>query len=140
MDVIYNGIISSIAYFVAGVVVLFIGFVVLDLLTPGKLRDLVFIENRGGAAILAAAQQIALAAIIVSVILSSDDNLRLGIVETLLYGLLGVVFQALALVGLEVSIPGRFRDVVMDAKVKPRAVLAGVTFVVIGLINAVALS
>lgn len=63
-----------------------------------------------------------------------------GLGETLIYGALGILLQTIALLALEVAIPGRFRDVVMDAKVRPRAALAAVTFIVIGVINAVALS
>lgn len=134
------GVPATIAYFAAGILVLVVGFVVLDLLTPGKLRELVFVENRAGAATLAAAQQIALGMIIFSVIRASDDRLWVGISETLIYGAIGITAQALALLVLEALVPGRFRDVVMDAKLRPRAAMAGVTLVVIGLINAVALS
>lgn len=134
------GVPATIAYFAAGILVLVVGFVVLDLLTPGKLRELVFVENRAGAATLAAAQQIALGMIIFSVIRASDDLLWVGISETLIYGAIGIAAQALALLVLEALVPGRFRDVVMDAKLRPRAAMAGVTLVVIGLINAVALS
>ncbi|MFC3850447.1 DUF350 domain-containing protein [Corynebacterium hansenii] len=134
------GVPATIAYFATGIVVLAVGFVVLDLLTPGNLRELVFVENRAGAAALASAQQIALGMIIVSVIRASDDRLWIGIAETLIYGAIGIVAQGLALLVLEALVPGRFRDVVMDAKLRPRAVMAGVTLVVIGLINAVALS
>lgn len=134
------GVPATIAYFAAGILVLVVGFVVLDLLTPGKLRELVFVENRAGAATLAAAQQSALGMIIFSVIRASDDRLWVGISETLIYGAIGIAAQALALLVLEALVPGRFRDVVMDAKLRPRAAMAGVTLVVIGLINAVALS
>lgn len=134
------GIPATIGYFLAGALILVVGFYILDLLTPGRLRDLVFLENRAGAAVIAGAQQIALACIVVSVILASDDNLLTGLGETLIYGALGILLQTIALLALEVAIPGRFRDVVMDAKVRPRAALAAVTFIVIGVINAVALS
>lgn len=134
------GVPTTIGYFFAGALVLAVGFIVLDLLTPGKLRDLVFIENRAGAALIAGAQQVALACIVVSVIRASDDALMTGLGETLVYGALGIVLQAVALLVLEALTPGRFRDVVMDAKVRPRAALAATTFIVIGVINAVALS
>ena len=134
------GVPATIGYFLAGALVLVVGFIVLDLITPGKLRDLVFLENRAGAAMIAGSQQIALACIVVSVIRASDDALMIGLGETLVYGALGIVLQAASLLVLEALIPVRFRDVVMDAKVRPRAVLAATTFIVIGVINAVALS
>ncbi|EEB63627.1 DUF350 domain-containing protein [Corynebacterium amycolatum] len=134
------GVPATIGYFLAGALVLVVGFIVLDLITPGKLRDLVFLENRAGAAMIAGSQQIALACIVVSVIRASDDDLMMGLGETLVYGALGIVLQAASLLVLEALIPGRFRDVVMDAKVRPRAMLAATTFIVIGVINAVALS
>lgn len=46
-------ILGTLAYFGVSVVVLVIGFVVLDLMTPGRLRDLVFIEHLPNAALIA---------------------------------------------------------------------------------------
>ena len=73
------GVPATIGYFLAGALVLVVGFIVLDLITPGKLRDLVFLENRAGAAMIAGSQQIALACIVVSVIRASDDALMIGL-------------------------------------------------------------
>lgn len=134
------GVPATLMYFVAGAAVLIVGFIVLDLLTPGKLRDLVFVENRAGAATLAGAQQIALVLIIAAVVRAADDRLLVGVTETLIYGAIGIVLQTVALIIMELLVPGRFRDVVMDARLQPRAMLAATTMVVVGAVNAIALS
>ena len=50
-----QGVVAAILYFAVGVTVLIAGFLMVDLLTPGSLRRLVFIERRPNAVVLASA-------------------------------------------------------------------------------------
>ena len=52
----------EVSYFLVGTSVLVLGFIVVDVLTPGKLRQLVFVDRRPNAVILACANYIAVAA------------------------------------------------------------------------------
>ena len=107
-----DGIGVSLAYFGVGALVLAVGFVVLDVLTPGSLRQHIFIDHRPNAAALHVASSVALAIIVVTVMTNASDDLLWGIVDVVVYGLLGVVFQAVTMVILELVVPGRFRDLV----------------------------
>lgn len=130
-----DSILATFAYFGVAAVLLLAGFVVLDLLTPGKLYRAVFVDHHVNAAVIASAHQIALGAVLVTAIVHSFDLL-----ETAVYGLVGIVLQALALVILEALIPGRFRDLVEDTKPRAGTFCASVILIVIGAINAACLT
>ena len=83
-----QGVLATLLYFVIGFAVLALGFVVLDVLTPGNLRRQVYTDRNPNAAILLAANHLALALIVVTAILTSDDSLGQGLVDSLVYGLL----------------------------------------------------
>lgn len=134
-DTLLSASLGTVAYFVLAAVILLVGFLILDLLTPGKLLELVFVHHHPNAAILAAAQQIALGIIIVSAIFHSSDVLAVGLVETAVYAVIALVLQCVALVLVEVLTPG-FRALVEDPKLRSGAVVVAVTLVVIAAINA----
>ena len=133
-------ILGTLAYFGVSVVVLVIGFVVLDLMTPGRLRDLVFIEHLPNAALIAGAQQIALGVIIVSAILHSSADLLFGLLDVVVFAGIGLVLQTGALVLVEWFVPGRFRDLVVDPKPRSGVFVAATTIIVVGAINAACLT
>ena len=68
-------------YFVVGVGVLGLGFLALDLLTPGNLRSQVYTQRKPNAAILLGANHLALAVIVTTAIMTSSDSLLQGLVE-----------------------------------------------------------
>ena len=64
---------------------------------PGKLRQLVFVDRRPNAVVLACANYIALAAVIISAITNSYSKLGQGLVGVAVYGIIGVVLQGIAM-------------------------------------------
>lgn len=134
-----TGITGTLAYFVLAAVILIVGFVILDLITPGKLHELVFVHHLPNAAVITIAQQVSIGIIVVTAVLNSSDILTEGLVETAVFGVLGLVIQVLVMVLLEVFIPGRFRDLVEDPKLRSGAVVAAVVLVVVGAVNAACL-
>ena len=54
-----EGILASVVYFAIALIVLALSFVVQDLLTPGRLRDQVFVHHLPNAAVMAGSQLIA---------------------------------------------------------------------------------
>lgn len=135
-----NGIGVSLAYFGVGALLLAVGFVMLDLLTPGSLRQHVFIDHRPNAAALHAASALALAIIIVTVMTNASDSLMWGLVDVAVYGLLGIVFQAVTLVILELVVPGRFRDLVSAPTFSTASIAVAATLVAVGAVNAAAIA
>ncbi|WP_156736978.1 DUF350 domain-containing protein, partial [Mycobacterium sp. E3298] len=53
LGTITQGVVAVVLYFAVGVVVLIAGFLMVDVLTPGNLRQLVFIDKRPNAVVLA---------------------------------------------------------------------------------------
>lgn len=134
-----NGVAGTLAYFVLAAVILVVGFVILDLITPGKLHELVFVHHLPNAAVITVAQQVSIGIIVVTAVLTSSDNLTQGLIETAVFGALGLVIQVIVMALLEVFTPGRFRDLVEDPKLRSGAVVASVLLVVVGAVNAACL-
>ncbi len=139
-DALIQNVVSSVLYFVVGVLVLAAGFVMVDVLTPGNLRRQVFVERRPNAVAVTAAMDVSLAAIIITAIHSSSDRLGQGLIDTLIYGLIGVALQGLALVAVELLAPGHFRNDIHSEDFHPAAVAVAVVLLAVGGINAAALT
>ena len=135
-----DGVLATLLYFAIGFVVLALGFVALDLLTPGNLRTQVYTDHNPNAAVLLAANHLALATIVVTSIMTSADELGQGLVDTAVYGLLGVALQALALRLLDAAVPGHLRDIVNEPRMSGSAWAIAASLVAIGAVNAAALS
>lgn len=138
--VLLQSVVSAVLYFVVGIVVLVAGFVMVDALTPGKLRREVFVDRRPNAVVITAAMDVSLALIIVAAIRASSDQLGQGLLDTLVYGLVGVALQGIALAILEAAVPGRFRGFIDAEEFHPASIAAAVVLIVVGGINAVALT
>ncbi|MGZ4584143.1 MAG: DUF350 domain-containing protein [Mycobacterium sp.] len=135
-----QGVVAVVLYFAVGVVVLIAGFLMVDVLTPGNLRQLVFIDKRPNAVVLASAMYIALAIVIISAIASSYSQLGQGLVGVAVYGLVGVVLQGGALVILQIAVPGKFREHVDEPELHPAAFAPATMLVAVGGVIAAAIS
>lgn len=135
-----DGVLATLLYFAVGIAVLSLGFLVLDLLTPGDLRTQVYVDGNPNAAILLGANHLALAVIVVTSITTSSDSLGQGLVDTAVYGLVGVALQAVALRLLDAFVPADLRGLVREPRMSGAAWAVAVTLVGIGAVNAAALS
>ena len=135
-----QGVVAAILYFAVGVTVLIAGFLMVDLLTPGSLRRLVFIERRPNAVVLASAMYVALAIVIISAITSSYSQLGQGLLGVAVYGMLGVVLQGGALLILQIAVRGRFREHVDEPMLHPAAFATATMLVAVGGVIAAAIS
>jgi uncharacterized membrane protein YjfL (UPF0719 family) len=140
LNPVLKGALATVLYFLVGTAVLIIGFVVVDVLTPGNLRQLVFIDRRPNAVVLACANYIALAAVIISAIANSYSQLGQGLVGVAVYGLIGVVLQGIALLTLHFVIPGNFHEHVDEPELHPAAFAIAVMLLAVGGVTAAALS
>ena len=99
------------AYTGVGLALLLVGFWVLDLLTPGKLAQRVWRDGEPGAAIVSAAGALGLGLIVFTAIwrnATSGFGTALG--YTVVFGLVGVVLQAVAFVVLDRLTPDKLGD------------------------------
>jgi len=98
LNPVVKGAVATILYFLVGMAVLVLGFIMVDVLTPGKLRQMVFVDRRPNAVVLACAMYIALATVIISAIANSYSQLGQGLVGVAVNA--GVLFIAVGTIGL----------------------------------------
>ncbi|MDT0380326.1 DUF350 domain-containing protein [Streptomyces sp. DSM 42041] len=106
----------ALLYGLVGFVVMLAGFVVLDLLTPGKLAAVVWTDRNKGAAVVLGGQMLGLGWVIAQAIGASESEAGLaeGLFSTFLYGAAGVVMMTLVFVMVAVLTPGRLGATVFD--------------------------
>ncbi|MFV0495000.1 DUF350 domain-containing protein [Mycobacterium sp.] len=135
-----QGVTATVLYFLAGATVLVGGFLMVNVLTPGNLRTLVFVERRPNAVVLASAMYTALAIVIIAAIRTSSNQLGQGLLDVVVYGIVGVGLQGAALVLLEIAVPGRFRDHIAAERLHPAAFATAAMLLAVGGVIAAALS
>jgi uncharacterized membrane protein YjfL (UPF0719 family) len=114
LDDLVRGVLATLAYAAVGTVVLALGYVVLDAITPGNLRHLVYEDHNRNAAVLAGANVLALSGIVTTAIVTADDDLGKGVLDATVYGLLGIVLLAAAFKVLDKLTPGNLGQICTD--------------------------
>ena len=137
---VFRGAVATILYFLVGMAVLVVGFFMVDVLTPGKLRQLVFIDRRPNAVVVAGAMYFALTTVIVSAIVNSFSQLVQGLVGVAVYGLMGVVLLGIALLTMHLVIPGDFHEHVDDPELHPGSFAVALILLAVGGVTAAAVS
>lgn len=140
LDPVIKGVVATVLYFLVGMGILVVGFLMVDVLTPGKLRHLVFVDRRPNAVVLACAMYLALAAVIISAIANSYSQLGQGLVGVAVYGLVGVALQGIALLALHLVVPGHLREHIDEPDLHPAAFATAVMLLAVGGVTAAALS
>ena len=135
-----TGLGQGLAYGVAAIAMLIVGFAVIDALTPGELPDLIWRDRNVNATVVAGTGLFGIGIIVVTSILTSHDDFVKGIVDTIGYGLLGVMLFAVAFKLTDWFTPGDLGDTVVDSTFHPAAAITGVVNVVMGMAIAAAIS
>ena len=134
------GVVATLAYAGVGLSILTFGYVVLDLITPGKLRELVFAERNVNASVVVCGNVLALAAIVTTAILESDDDLSTGLIQAASYGLLGVALQAVAFKIIDIVTPGHLGHIVTDRRPDPASAVVAVFSLALGAVLSAAIT
>ncbi len=135
-----KGVVATILYFLVGMAVLIVGFLMVDLLTPGNLRQLVFIDRRPNAVVVACSMYIALTTVIVSAIANAYSQLGQGLVGVAVYGLMGVLLLGVAMLSVHFLIPGNFHEHVDDPALHPGSFAVAMMLLAVGGVTAAAVS
>lgn len=124
-------------YAVVGVVLMLIGFYAIDFTTPGKLSDLV----RGGrpnAVVVTASGMLSMAFIIVIAIFGSTGDLGAGLIQSVVFGLVGIIAQVLAVRLLEWTTRLDVGSTIESEKFAPASLVVAAVHVALGLVVAAA--
>jgi uncharacterized membrane protein YjfL (UPF0719 family) len=140
---------ATLVYAVMGLGLLVLGYVLIDLLTPGHLGralvgDAPDREGRGrgpsyGAAVILSSSLLANGLVIFTALWTNvAAGLGTAVLWTLVFGVLGLVLQAVAFVLVDAVVPGRLADVIFEHdRVHPAAwVMASAHLAVAGIVAA----
>jgi uncharacterized membrane protein YjfL (UPF0719 family) len=130
----------TLAYGVVGVVLMAVGYALVDVATPGKLHELIWVERNRNAALLLASNLAGVGIIVVAAIAASADDFVLGIVGAAAYGVLGLVIMAAAFLLLDVATPGKLGEILVDPQPHPAVWVSAVVHLATGAIIAAAIS
>lgn len=140
LNPVLKGAVATILYFGVGMAVLLVGFYAVDVLTPGKLRQLVFIDRRPNAVVVAGAMYIALTVVIITAIVNSYSQLGQGLLGVAVYGLMGVILLGFALLTMHLLIPGSFHEHIDEPELHPGSFAVALILLAVGGVTAAAVA
>ncbi|WP_328535601.1 DUF350 domain-containing protein [Streptomyces sp. NBC_00344] len=119
MNDIVNGLGRAAVYGALGVVLLILGIVLVDLLTPGKLGRQIWEERNRNAATLLSSALLGIGGIVFTSIWTTYDDFGKGLASTALFGLLGLVMMAVAFLIVDLVTPGKLGATLVEQEPHP---------------------
>ncbi|WP_338678054.1 DUF350 domain-containing protein [Streptomyces sp. SCSIO 30461] len=119
MTDIVNGLGRATAYGALGVVLLILGIVLVDVLTPGKLGRQIWEERNRNAAVLLSSALLGIGGIVFTSIWTTYDDFTKGLVSTAAFGLLGLVLMAVAFLIVDLVTPGKLGATLVENEPHP---------------------
>jgi uncharacterized membrane protein YjfL (UPF0719 family) len=140
VQTLFTDLLVTLAYGVVGVALMAVGYVLVDVATPGKLHELIWAERNRNAALLLASNLAGVGIIVVAAIAASADDFALGLVGAAAYGILGLVIMAASFLLLDMATPGRLGEILVDPEPHPAVWVSAVVHLATGAIIAAAIS
>lgn len=119
MSDIVNGLGRTTAYGALGVVLLILGIVLVDILTPGKLGRQIWEDRNRNASILLSSALLGIGGIVFTAIWTTYDDFAKGLVSTAVFGLLGLVLMGVAFLVVDLVTPGKLGATLVDPEPHP---------------------
>ncbi len=129
---------STFAWLGTAAALMIVGFIVVDLLTPGDLRKQV--SQNLNAGLLVGGKMIAVGIIVFSAIWTAPDALDEGLLEAVLYSVLGLVMSAGAFLLVDLALPVHLRTLVEEEDFDPATCVAVGAEIGLALVVAAAIS
>jgi uncharacterized membrane protein YjfL (UPF0719 family) len=126
------------AYTALGLVLLIIGFFAVDMTTPGRLTTIIRMNRNANATLLAVCGVAGVGLVVAASIFASGGKLLEGLIATLVWGLVGIVAQQLAMLVVRLLLGIDVTGLMNKEKLEPSAILLGAMQAAVGLITAVA--
>jgi uncharacterized membrane protein YjfL (UPF0719 family) len=134
-----RGIGAILLYGVIGLLLMFAGFYAIDWTTPGKLSKLVH-AGLPNAVIVTASGMLAMSFIVVVAIFNSASDLTEGLITSLVYGLLGIIVQVVAVRLLEWATRIDVASTIESEEFAPVSIVVAAAHIGLGLVVAVGIS
>jgi uncharacterized membrane protein YjfL (UPF0719 family) len=122
------------------IVLLAVGYVVIDRLTPGDLGQLICVDRNVNAAVVLGSGLLAIGTVITTSILTSLDGFLPGLVSAFAFGVLGIVLLAVAFLVADRLTPGDLGEIVTNATPSPAAWVVAANHIALGAILSAAIS
>jgi len=119
MDTVQHGMLVSLAFTAVGVVLLTCGFLLIDWLTPGRLRHQIWIERNRNAAVFLSSSLLGIAAIVFTAIVATNSGPWTGLARAAVFGALGLLLMAIAFRLVDLLTPGRLGEMMVDPQPNP---------------------
>ncbi|MGW2559123.1 DUF350 domain-containing protein [Streptomyces sp. NPDC001514] len=119
MTDIVNGLGRATAYGALGVVLLILGIVLVDVLTPGKLGRQIWEERNRNASVLLSSALLGIGGIVFTSIWTTYDDFGKGLASTAAFGVLGLVLMAVAFLIVDLVTPGKLGATLVDPEPHP---------------------
>lgn len=140
-EILFNAL-GALAYGGVGIVILVLGYLLTDLLTPGKLHELIWENRNRNAVLLVSANTLGSAIVVTSAILSSESEIGLGagLLSTAVYGLIGLGVMALSFVLIDLLVPAKIAQMISNDEPHPATWVSASAHVAIAVVIAAALT
>jgi uncharacterized membrane protein YjfL (UPF0719 family) len=113
---ILNEVGATFAYGAVGIALMALGYLVVEVTTPGRLGKQIWTDGNRGAALLLAVKLFGIGAIVFTAIITSDNNLGDGLIDTAVFGACGIVLMVIAFLLLDVITPGKLGATLVGAE------------------------
>ncbi|WP_326562015.1 DUF350 domain-containing protein [Micromonospora sp. NBC_01796] len=140
MSTLVNDLLATLAFGVVGVLLMGVGYALVDMATPGRLHELIWADRNRNAALLLASNLAGVGIIVTTAIVASDDDFLAGLVGSAAYGLVGLLIMAGAFLLLDMATPGRLGEILVDPEPHPAVWVSAVVHLATGAVIAAAIS
>lgn len=139
----YNALAKTIgiiaAYGGVGIVMLGIGFAVMDLIIPGNLRRQIWEDRNLNCTAITGSALVGIGIIVAVSIRAANGDLAEGIQQTAAFSLLGLVLLSASFWILDLLTPGNLGEMVASEKFHPATIISVITNTVIAIIISAAI-
>jgi len=135
-----GAVVGAVAYSAIGIVLMVLGYLVTDWLTPGKLGELIWTERNKNAAVLLTSNVLGVGLIVVGAIWASEGGVVRGVISTFVFGVIGLGAMAVAFLVLDLLTPGKLGDILTTDELQPAVWVNAAMHVALGGVIAMALS
>ncbi|TDC00141.1 DUF350 domain-containing protein [Micromonospora fluostatini] len=139
MQNLLNDLLVSLAYGAVGIVLMAIGYVLVDVATPGRLNELIWTHRNRNAAVLLASNLLGVGTIVVAAIVASSHDVTIGLIGAGAYGVLGLVIMSAAFLLLDAVTPGKLGEILVDPEPHPAVWVSATVHLATGAIIAAAI-
>ncbi|MBA2794653.1 MAG: DUF350 domain-containing protein [Thermoleophilaceae bacterium] len=131
---------SGLLYGALGIALMMLGYLMIDLVTPGRLGRILVEERNRDAGVIVSAGLAAVGIIVASAIWHAEGELGEGLAEAAGYGLMGILLMGVAFKVIDLVTPGHLGHLVMGEEHAPVSYSIGAALLAVGAILAAAIS